>query len=279
VLAALEDWEIHQMDVKLVFLNSLLDEEIYMEQPEGFAVPGQEHKVCLLKKAIYSLKQALRTWNTLFHTVLIGLGFTHTQADAGVYVYHLIDGEGMVIIILYINDITLLGDSSKEISQIKLVLSNRFEMTDLGEIESYLGVQITRDHSHKTLEIDQSRYVHEIIDHFGMADSNPTCTPLPTRAEIHLIAHTEKASPDEITYYQKIIGSLLYIQIGTHLDISFAVARLSQYASNPSPLLDHGRSGHDTQWRTHVVRGISRVPRAPPHPSVHSLIIELRDYL
>jgi hypothetical protein len=55
-LAALEDWEIHQMDVKSVFLNSLLDEEIYMEQPEGFAVPGQEHKVCLLKKAIYGLK-------------------------------------------------------------------------------------------------------------------------------------------------------------------------------------------------------------------------------
>jgi hypothetical protein len=56
VLAVLKDWEIHQMDIKLAFLNSLLDEEIYMEQPEGFAVLGQEHKVCLLKKAIYGLK-------------------------------------------------------------------------------------------------------------------------------------------------------------------------------------------------------------------------------
>jgi hypothetical protein len=115
-LATLEDWEIHQMDIKSVFLNGLLDEEIYMEQPKGFAVPGQEHKVCLLKKAIYSLKQASHTWNILFYTVLIGLGFTHMRSDAGVYVYHLQDGEGIVIIILYVNDITLLGDSSKEIS-------------------------------------------------------------------------------------------------------------------------------------------------------------------
>ena len=114
-----------------------------MEQPEGFTVPGQEHKVCLLKKAIYGLKQASHTWNILFHSVLIGLGFTRTRPDAGVYVYHLLDGEGIVIIILYIDDITLLGDSSKEISRIKLVLSSRFEMTDLGEIKSYLRVQIT----------------------------------------------------------------------------------------------------------------------------------------
>ena len=86
-LAALEDWEIHQMDVKSAFLNSLLDEEIYMEQPEGFVVPGQEGKVCLLAKAIYGLKQASRAWNVQFHGVLKELGFTHTYSNAGVYIY------------------------------------------------------------------------------------------------------------------------------------------------------------------------------------------------
>jgi len=150
-----------------------------------------------------------------YFTVLIGLGFTHTHSDAGVYVYHLLDGEGIVIIILYINDITLLSDSSKEISRIKLVLSSRFEMTDLGEIKSYLGVRITRDCSLKTLEIDQSRYICEIIERFSMADSNPVRTPLPAGAEMHLLVHTGEASPNEIKYYQKIIGSLLYVQIGT----------------------------------------------------------------
>ena len=84
-LAALEDWEIHQMDVKSAFLNGLLDEEIYMEQPEGFVNPDHPDKVCLLKKAIYRLKQASHAWNLQFHGVLLKLGFTRTRSDAGVY--------------------------------------------------------------------------------------------------------------------------------------------------------------------------------------------------
>ena len=87
-LATLEDWEIHQLDVKSASLNSMLDKEIYMEQPQGFIIPGQEHKVCRLKKAIYGLKQASRAWNQQFHGVLTKLGFTWMFADAGVYVYH-----------------------------------------------------------------------------------------------------------------------------------------------------------------------------------------------
>ena len=79
-LAVLEDWEIHQMDVKSAFLNGLLDEEIYMEQPEGFVVPGQEGKVCLLAKAIYSLKQASCAWNVQVHGVLEELSFTCTYS-------------------------------------------------------------------------------------------------------------------------------------------------------------------------------------------------------
>ena len=74
-LAMLEDWHIHQMDVKSVFLNGLLDEEIYMEQPQGFVTPGSETKVCCLLKVIYGLKQASCTWNLQFHGVLTVLGF------------------------------------------------------------------------------------------------------------------------------------------------------------------------------------------------------------
>ena len=87
-LAALEDWHIHQMDVKSAFLNGELEEEIFMEQPKGFVVAGQEARVCRLKKAIYGLKQASCAWNLQFHGVLLGLGFTRTFADAGVYVCH-----------------------------------------------------------------------------------------------------------------------------------------------------------------------------------------------
>ena len=87
-LAMLEDWEIHQMDIKSAFLNRLLDEEIFMEQPQGFITAGQWDKVCLLKKALYGLKQASHAWNLQFHGVLTELGFTCTHSDMGVYVFH-----------------------------------------------------------------------------------------------------------------------------------------------------------------------------------------------
>ncbi len=85
----LEDWEIHQMDVKLAFLHGELEEEIYMEQPIGFVTAGKEHLVCWLQKALYGLKQASHTWNLQFHGVLTELSFTRMYSDAGVYVYHL----------------------------------------------------------------------------------------------------------------------------------------------------------------------------------------------
>ena len=110
-------------------------------------------------------------------------------------------------------------------------------MTDLSKIDSYLGVSITHDQSLRLLEIDQSRYIWEIVNHFGMSDSNPVHTPLPSGAETHLVRYEEQASASEIKAYQQVIGSLLYVQIGTRLDISFAVSCLAQYASNPLPLV------------------------------------------
>src|SRR5580692_8540864 len=92
-------------------------------------------------------------------------------------------------------------------------------MSDLGEIESYLGIRITHNRSHKCIEIDQSGYVKDILDHFGMMDTNPHNTPLPAGADVHLVKNTEQASPAAIKHYQSLIGSLLYVQLGTRLDM------------------------------------------------------------
>jgi len=234
-LAALEDWEIHQLDVKSAFLNGVLDEEIYMEQPQGFIITGKENQVCRLKKAIYGLKQASRAWNQQFHGVLTGLGFTRTYADAGVYVYHKRGEDGPLFVILYVDDITIMGTSLEAVKRLKADLAKRYEITDLGEINSYLGIRITRDRSKKRIEIDQTGYIKDILDRFGMTDANPHNTPLPAGAEIHLVKYNGQASQSDIKAYQSVVGSLLYVQIGTRPDISFAVSRLAQYAANPSP--------------------------------------------
>jgi hypothetical protein len=85
--AVLNDWEIDAMDVKTAFLNGDLEEEIYMEQPEGWVIKGKEDHVCLLKKAIYGLKQALQQWNKKIHSSLLDLSFDWTYSDTGVYIY------------------------------------------------------------------------------------------------------------------------------------------------------------------------------------------------
>ena len=118
-----------------------------MEQPQGFVTPGSETKVCRLLKAIYGLKQASRAWNLQFHGVLTVLGFKRTFADAGIHVLPQQEGDdsGPLFVIVYVDNITIMGANMEKIKCLKLDLSARYEMTDLGEIQSYLGMHIVHD--------------------------------------------------------------------------------------------------------------------------------------
>ncbi|KIJ15180.1 hypothetical protein PAXINDRAFT_26725, partial [Paxillus involutus ATCC 200175] len=106
-LAALEDWEIEALDVKTAFLYGELDEEIYMDQPEGFVEKGQERKVCRLLRAIYGLRQAAIVWNKALHKSLLDLGFIRSTSDPGVYIYQ--HKEELLIIVIYVDDALFLG--------------------------------------------------------------------------------------------------------------------------------------------------------------------------
>ena len=208
-----------------------------MEQPQGFVTPGSETKVCRLLNVIYGLKQASRAWNLQFHGVLTALGFKQTFADAGIYVLPQQEGDDSspLCVIVYVDDITIMGANMEKIKRLKSNLSARYKMTDLGEIQSYLGMRIVCDRSLRHIEIDQSGYVKDVLERFGMSDATPHNTRLPASAEEHLYKYTEQVSASDIMHYQSLIGSLLYVQIGTRPDISFAVSHLAQYAANPSP--------------------------------------------
>eukprot|EP00253_Pinus_taeda_P034320 PITA_34320 len=138
-LSAQMGWKIHQMDVKTTFLNGTIEEEVYMEQPEGFETFDSESHVCRLKRALYGMKQAPCAWYTRIYNYFIGLDFTKCEADANLY--HIVVECKLLIIVLYVDDLILIGDH-KLIKYCKEDLARNFEMKDLGFMHYFLGMEV-----------------------------------------------------------------------------------------------------------------------------------------
>ena len=138
-IAASKGWKVHQMDVKTAFLNGKIEEEVYVEQPEGFSVFDRQTHVCKLKKALYGLKQAPRAWYERIDTYLLKLGFAKNEADPNLYFKT--EEDDMVIFVLYVDDLLITGDEHM-IEKCKQDLSAEFEMKDLGLLHYFLGLEI-----------------------------------------------------------------------------------------------------------------------------------------
>ena len=130
------------MDVKTTFLNGDLEEEIYMTQPEGCVVDGQENKVCKLLKSLYGLKQVPKQWHEKFNETLLVDGFSSSDADRCVYTKSVNDDH--VIICLYMDDMLIFGTCNDIVFKTKSFLASKFDMKDMGEASVILGVKIIR---------------------------------------------------------------------------------------------------------------------------------------
>jgi transposase InsO family protein len=138
-LAAKMKWKLHQMDVKTAFLNGVIEEEVYIEKPQGFEVENRKSHVCNLKKALYGLKQAHRAWYGRIDSFLTSLGFTKSNADSNLY-FKVMNDES-VILLLYVDDLFLTGEE-KLITECKKRLASEFEMKDLGLMHYFLGLEV-----------------------------------------------------------------------------------------------------------------------------------------
>ncbi|KAJ9557266.1 hypothetical protein OSB04_011880 [Centaurea solstitialis] len=196
-LAAIHNLVIHQMDVKTIFLNGELNEEIYMRQPEGFVVSANENKVCKLVKSLYGLKQAPKQWHQKFDDVVLSNGFSLNQADKCVYSKFDTSGKG-VIICLYADDMLIFGTDQDQVDKTKEFLSSKFDMKDMGEADVILGIKIIRTPMDPTVKL--------------MPNKGVTVNQLE---------------------YSRAIGSLMYAMLSTRPDIAFAVGKLSRYTHNP----------------------------------------------
>jgi transposase InsO family protein len=178
-LAAKMKWKLHQMDVKTTFLNGVIEEEVYIEQPQGFEVEYKKTHVCKLNKALYGLKQAPRAWYGRIDSFLMSLGFTKSKADSNLYFKVMNDDP--VILLLYVDDLFLTREENL-ITYCKKKLPVEFEMKDLGLMHYFLGLEVWQ--SPEKIFLNQGKYAVEILKRFDMLECKSMNTPMETKLKL-----------------------------------------------------------------------------------------------
>ena len=181
-IAAFYNYEIWQMDVKTAFLNGFLEEELYMMQLEGFVDPKGANKVCKLQRSIYGLVQASQSWNKRFDSVIKAFGFIQTFGEA--CIYNKVSGSSVAFLILYVDDILLIGNDIEFLDSIKGYLNKNFSMKDLGEAAYILGIKIYRDRSRRLIGLSQSTYLDKSFEEVQNGSVKERVLACVTRCEV-----------------------------------------------------------------------------------------------
>ncbi|XP_073268730.1 uncharacterized protein [Populus alba] len=225
-LAAQFNWSLRQLDVTNAFLHGLLHEEVYMAQPPGFVSKLHPSDfVCRLKKSLYGLKQAPRAWNERFTSFLPSLGFQASSTDPSLFVQH--SSLGVVILLLYVDDIILIGSHASLLSSVIAALTQEFDMKDLGRLHYFLGLQIT--YLPSGLFVSQMSYITDLLSRVDLQHSKSCDTPcLPH----HHLLKDDGQPYSHPQQYRSIVGALQYLTF-TRPDIAFSVNQACQFMHNP----------------------------------------------
>jgi hypothetical protein len=225
-LAAQEGWRVHHMDVKSAFLNDDLKEEVYVHQPPGFAISGKEGKVLRLRKALYGLRQALMAWNAKLDSTLKGMGFGQSPHEAAIYRWG--NGGNALLVGVYVDDLVITGTKDTEVAAFKEEMKATFQMSDLGLLSFYLGIEVHQSDSGITLW--QTAYAKRVVEMAGLTDCNPALTSMEERLKLSRDSTTEEV---DATQYQRLVGSLHYLT-HTRSNLAFSVGYVSRFMQWPT---------------------------------------------
>ncbi|CAL8998022.1 unnamed protein product [Prunus brigantina] len=225
-LAAQKDWKLFQLDVKSAFLNGVLNEEVYVDQPSGFVIKNREDKVYRLKKALYGLKQAPRAWYEEINSYFTKAGFQRSPSEATLYVKTA--ESGIIIVSLYVDDIIYTGSSKALMMEFKTEMMLQYEMTDLGLLHHFLGLGVIQTEAY--IFLHQKKYAKTLLDKFGFKDCKAVATPLAMNEKLSKEDGSEQADEG---IYRQIVGSLLYLT-ATRPDIMFAASLLARFMHGPT---------------------------------------------
>lgn len=224
-LALTRGWSLQQLDVNNAFLNGTLEEEVYMEQPQGFEA-SDKTLVCKLHKALYGLKQAPRAWFDKLKGALCNLGFTASRRDPSLFVYN--QGPLIVYMLVYVDDIIITWNSGQLIQHLISQLHSNFALKQLGELDYFLGIEV-KHIKDGSLLLTQSKYIRDLLERSNMSGAKGISSPMVGGCKL------SKHGSDYFTdakLYRSIVGALQYATI-TRPEISYAVNKVCQFMSQP----------------------------------------------
>ncbi|CAI7834491.1 unnamed protein product [Closterium sp. NIES-53] len=227
--AAIKGWVVKQMDVTTAFLNGVLEEEIFMAQPEGF--DDGSGRVLRLKKALYGLKQALRQWYLKLRGVLEEIGFTPSTADHSLFL--LGEGEQRSFMVVYVDDILIFSPSSDLVKEVMLKLQDKFKCKALGDVSFYLGLHIERDVEKRCMRVHQRKYLEALAATFGQSEGH-VGTPFPSGFKCVKGPEEESVGEEERRRFHSLVGSFMYAAVNTRPDVAFATGQLARVVECPN---------------------------------------------
>ncbi|KAJ9538233.1 hypothetical protein OSB04_030966 [Centaurea solstitialis] len=223
--AAHKNMTVYQMDVKCAFLNGVLQEEVYVEQPEGFVDSRFPNHVYILDKALYGLKQAPRAWYETLTDYLLGVGYKKGTIDPTLFLKR--SGKDLIIVQIYVDDIIFASTKPEMCQEFENTMKSQFKMSMMGELTFFLGLQVRQRPD--GIFINQAKYVQDLLKRFDFGGSNSAATPMPRNFQ--LSADTSGKPVDQKTY-RAIIGSLLYLT-ASRPDIVFSTGVCARFQCDP----------------------------------------------
>ncbi|CAI5519227.1 unnamed protein product [Closterium sp. Naga37s-1] len=227
--AAIKGWVVKQMDIVTAFLNGILEEEIFMAQPEGF--DDGSGRVWKLKKALYGLKQAPRQWYVKLREVLEGIGFTPSTADHSLFM--LGEGEQRSFMVVYVDDILIFSPSPDLVKEVMLKLQDKFKCKSLGDVNFYFGLHIERDVEKRSMRVHQRKYLEALAANFGQIKGH-VATPFPSGFKCVKGPEEESVGEEERRRFHSLVGSLMYAAVNTRPDVAFATGQLARVVQCPN---------------------------------------------
>ncbi|CAI7884219.1 unnamed protein product [Closterium sp. NIES-54] len=235
-VAAQRDYELHSLEFSIAFSQSSLHEENWLHRPPDFTGSFPAGTQGSLRRPIYGLRQTPHEWHDTQRTTLATLGFAPLTADPSLFL-RTDTSLPPFYVLVYVDELVFATADTKALTLVKSELQKRHTCTDLGELRSYLGLQITRDRARRSMTLTQSHMVHQVLQRFGFRYSSPQSTPLPTGHS--LSAPPSDESVDPTGPYPELVGCLMYLMTCTRPDCAYPLSILARYVEPGRHRLEH----------------------------------------